>query len=268
MSAKKAVGIFALPLTIDGVGADQVLPADAHINGVTLRIPPWVAPTLKPGTRDLLEVWIREPGASSETRFHSSTYPFPVVFPGSIHLPAQYLQLIGSCTLRYRVTAGDTGNEDDAIPQDFILRRSIPINLKEVTFPNATLWGYFNCTTSPPIWVVVIIRVPAQPGRFRANDVCELDWGGFTTLNGVNAIPGTALRLPKTLSQQEATSPQGFDFRIESIHYDKHIKPMEINASALASYTLYRNGVALGKSAVELVKFDRGIPGQSVSCGP
>lgn len=256
-----------MPLTIDGVGADQVLPADAHLNGVTLRIPPWPAPSIILGRSDQLEIWILEPGASDETRFYDNLFPVPVVFPDAIHLSAQYLQQIGDITLRYRVTAGDHGNPDDAIPQVFILKRPIPVNLKEPLFPNATpLSGFFNCDTSPSIWVEVVVRVPAQPGIFLANDVCELEWEGFRSLNGVNPIPGTALRIEKILSQEDVTSTIGFDFKIESKHYITHIRPIEYG-SATCAYAHYRNGVALGRSELNFVKIDRRVPGNP-PCGP
>lgn len=260
MSTGKSIGIFALPLTIDGVGADQVLPADAHLNGVTLRIPPWPAPSIIPGRSDQLEIWILEPGASGETRFYDNLFPVPVVFPDAIHLSAQYLQQIGDITLRYRVTAGDHGNPDDAIPQVFILKRPIPVNLKEPLFPNATLHGYLLCSTSPKIWEEVNVRVPAQPGIFLANDVCALEWEGFTSPNGVTPIPGTALRIEKILSQEDVTSPSGFDFKIESKHYITHIKPIEYG-SATCTYTHYRNGVPLGSSEEGLVRIDRRVAG-------
>lgn len=268
MSTTTPIGILAAPLSIDGVGADKVLPPDAHLNGVTLRIPPWPAPSVRPGNGDLLEIWILEPGATAETLFYSNRFPVPVVFPASIPLPAQYLQLNGNIRLTYRVTAEDTGNPDISLPQSFIVRRAIPVNLKAPTFPSATLWGYLNCSSSPALWVAVIVRVPAQPGRFLANDVLELNWKGFSSLNGSgNAIPGTALRLRKTLTGQEAGSVQGFNFRLGSDKYEKHIKPMVINASALADYTHFRKGVALGRSAPGLVKIDRGVSG-SPPCGP
>jgi hypothetical protein len=268
MSTTTPIGILAPSLSIDGVGADTVLPPDAHLNGVTLRIPPWPAPSLEPGNGDLLEIWIREPGATVETLFYSNRLPVPVAFPASIPLPARYLQLDGNIRLTYQVTAEDTGNPDTSVPQPFIVRRAIPVNLAEPQFPSATLWGYLNCSSSPPLWVAVIVRIPAQPGRFLAGDVCELGWVGFSSLNGSgSAIPGTALSLRKTLTQQEADSAQGFDFRLESDKYEKHIKPMVINASALAQYTLYRKGVALGRSAPGLVKIDRGVSGNP-PCGP
>ncbi|MDD1139269.1 hypothetical protein M5G22_17070 [Pseudomonas sp. TNT2022 ID233] len=266
MSAKKSIGIFALPLTIDGVGADKVLPPDAHINGVTLRTPPWSAPSIFPGNSDLHQIWVREPGATSETRFYSNPIPVPVVFPGPINLPAQYLQQTGDITLRYRVTSGDTGNEDDSIPQVFILKLPVPVKLKEVVYPDANFWGWLNCFTSPAIWDVVVVRVPAQPGTFLANDDCVLNLEGFTSLNGVNPIPGTALRIQKTLSQQEATSPQGFDFRLDSSYYDPYIKLIEYG-SAKCTYTHYRNGVALASSYPEIVKIDRKRSGKP-PCGP
>ncbi|MFS2096713.1 hypothetical protein ACCC96_27310 [Pseudomonas sp. Pseusp11] len=268
MSTTTPIGILAAPLSIDGVGADTVLPPDAHLNGVTLRIPPWPAPSVKPGNGDLLEIWILEPGATAETLFYSNRFPVPVMFPTSVPLPAQYLQLDGEIILTYRVTAEDTGNPDSSLPQHFIVRREIPVNLTEPRFPSATLWGYLNCSSQPKLWEAVLVRVPAQPGRFAENDECVLDWEGFTSLNGSGPIPNTALRLTKKLTRDEASSELGFDFKLESDKYEQYIKPMEKNASALARYTLYRNGIALGKSPQGLVKIDRGVPGESISCGP
>ena len=262
------IGTFAVPLSIDGVGADTVLPSDAHLNGVTLRIPPWPAPSIIPGNGDLLQIWILEPGATIETLFYSNRFPVPVVFPTSVPLPAQYLQRDGEIILTYRVTAEDTGNPDSSSPQRFTVRRAIPVSLTEPQFPSATLWGYLNCSSQPKLWEAVLVRVPAQPGRFAENDECVLDWEGFTGLNGSGPIPNTALRLTKKLTQEDASSGGGFDFKLESDKYEQYIKPMEKNASALARYTLYRNGIALGKSPQGLVKIDRGIPGESISCGP
>ncbi|WP_460163834.1 hypothetical protein [Pseudomonas sp. S2_F03] len=100
------------------------------------------------------------------------------------------------------------------------------------------------------------------------DDECTLDWEGFSSLNGVGPIPGTALQLSIKLTQAEADSGQGFDFTLGSDTYLQHIKPMGKNASAVARCTLYRNGTALGRSASGLVKIDRVIPGQSELCGP
>ncbi|SFG96384.1 hypothetical protein [Pseudomonas sp. NFACC45] len=260
--------ILAAPLSIEGVGADRILPPEASIVGATLLIPMWVSPSEKEGSSDLLEIWVLEPGAADEIGFYSNAFPVPVTPPPPITLPAQYLQRDGEIRLIYRVTRGDDGNPDTSLPQVFIVNRPPPVNLKEPRFPSATLWGYLNCDSQPKVWERLLVRVPAQPGRFMRDDECALDWEGFYNLNGTDPIVGTALRLTKLLTQEEASSDLGFDFILESDKYEQYIKPMERNASALASYTLYRNGIAQGKSAPGLVKIDRIIPGQSLSCGP
>lgn len=265
MSAIK-IGVFAVPLSIDGVGADTVLPSDAHLNGVTLRIPPWPAPSIIPGNGDLLEIWIREPGAIVETLFYSNRFPVPVVFPASVPLPAHYLQRDGEITLTYRVTAEDTGNPDSSLPQRFIVRRAIPVNLKEPIFPSATLWGYLNCCSKPRMWKELLVHIPAQPGRFSKDDECMLDWEGFQSLNGVGAIEGTADRFIKKLTQQDAESPVGFDVSLGADKFEKYIAPMGNKGSAKASYTLYRNGTPLGRSSEGLVKFDRVVSGETYLC--
>jgi hypothetical protein len=262
------IGVLAAPFSIEGVGADGVLPPDASVVGAKLLIPMWEAPSVIPGNGDLLEAWVLEPGASTETRFYGVRIPVPVTVPSFVLLPAQHLQREGEISLRYGVTAEDTGNPDTSLPQRFTIKRAIPVNLTEPQFPSSTLWGYLNCSSQPKLWEEVLVRVPAQPGRFAKDDECTLDWEGFTSLNGNGPILGTALRLTKKLTQEEASSGTGFDFKLESEKYERYIKPMEKNASALARYTLYRNGIALGKSPQGLVKIDRGIPGESTSCGP
>lgn len=264
----RSTGVLARPLSIEGVGADNVLPPEASTVGAKLFIPEWEAPSQTPGKSDLLEVWVVPPGSPIEIRFYSSFFPVPVVFPDFVLLPAQYLQAEGDVRLRYRVTAGDDENEDTSSPQVFIVKRPTPVNLAEPEFPSATLWGYLNCSSQPKLWESVLVHVPAQPGRFAKDDECILNWEGFTSLNGLGPIGGTALRLTKLLTQEEATSTQGFDFVLGSDKYEQYIKPMERNASALASYTLYRNSGPLGKSPPGLVKIDRIIPGEVLPCGP
>ncbi|EJN25925.1 hypothetical protein PMI36_01544 [Pseudomonas sp. GM79] len=260
------VGLFALPLEIEGVGADGILPPAASTDGARLLIPMWAAPSIEDGKSDLLEIWIREPGATTETRFYSNFFPVPVTIPPFFLLPAQYLQSDGDIVLRYRVTSGDNGNEDTSLPQTFIVRRPVPINLEKPTFPSATLWGYLNCNSTPKLWEELWIGVEAQPGRFEAGDVCVLDWEGFDSLNGIKPIPGTKLQVTKVLTKTQADN--GTFFILGSDKYEQYIKPMERDSSALASYTLYRNGIPLGRSKSALVKIDRVIPGSSQTCSP
>ena len=262
------IGVLAVPLSIEGVGADGVLPPTASTDGARLLIPLWKDPSVKPGKSDLLEIWVTEPDATTEELFYSNPFPVPVAvgYPGVFLLPARFLQRDGTIVLRYRNTLGDNGNEDTSLPQTFIVRRPVPINLAEPTFPHATLWGYLNCNSTPKLWEEVWVDVEAQPGRFLANDVCVLEWEGFESLNGVRPIPFTALEVKKTLTQGEADN--GPLFILGSDKYERYIKPMERSSSALARYTLYRNGIALGRSPIGLVKIDRVIPGSNLSCGP
>jgi len=261
------IGILARPLTIEGVGADNVFPPEASISGAKLLIPEWENPSQEIGKEDVLEVWVVAPDATTEEQFYTGRFPVPVTFPDFVLLPAEYLQRDGGVQLKYRVTQGDTDNGDTSLPQMFYVVRSIPINLAEPSFPNATSRKYLTCESEPKLWERVVVRVPAQPGRFAKDDECALDWEGYDSLIGVDPIPGTALRLIKVLTQEEALSAKGFDLILESDKYEKYIKPMERPSSALARYTLYRDGRALGKSPPALVKIDRIISGQA-PCGP
>jgi hypothetical protein len=260
------VSTFAVRLEIEGVGPDGVLPQEASTDGAKLLIPMWAAPSIEDGKSDLLEIWIKEPGATTETRFYSNFFQVPVTIPSFFLLPAQYLQSDGDIVLRYRVTIGDNDNEDTSLPQTFIVRRPVPINLEEPTFPSANWWGYLNCSSIPKLWEELWIDVEAQPGRFEAGDVCVLDWEGFRSLNGVNPIPGTKLQVRKVLTKTEAEN--GPFFILGSDKYEQYIKPMERDSSALASYTLYRNGIPQGRSESALVKIDRVIPGENQPCSP
>jgi hypothetical protein len=261
------IGVFARAFTVEGVDPNDPaaqLPPDASTNGVYLNIPLWKGPSVCIGKSDLLEIWVLEPGVGLETLFYSNAFPVPVTIPARFHLPAQYLQREGEISLRYRVTLGDNGNEDTALPQRFTLRRQVPTNLAEPVFPNATLWGYLNCKSVPPMWQEVRVHIPPQPGKFQRDDECFLDWESFRSLNGIGAIPNTSTRFTKWLTEQEAAN--GFTFVL--MQYDRLIRPIEGLGSALVSYSLYRNNVPMGKSAVGLVKIDRVIPGEKGFCGP
>lgn len=264
------IGLFAVPLTIDGVGTGGALPPNAAVIGVIIRIPMWPNPSIIPGNGDLLEIMVLEPGApeADEQIFHRERLPVPVTVPDLFTLPPRYLQRDGDIRLRYRITPEDTGNLDTSLPQWYVVSRVTPINLLEPEFPSATIWGYLNCMSVPKVWETVLIKVPAQPGRFAENDVASLDWEGFQSLNGVNPIEGTAGRFSKTLTLAEANSVDGFVFELNSQYYAQYIEPMARKASALATYTLYRNNIALGKSETGLVKFDRVISGETNFCGP
>lgn len=261
------IGVFARAFTVEGVDPNDPtpqLPPDASTNGVYLNIPLWESPSQEVGKSDLLEIWVLEPGVAFETLFYSNSFPVPITIPARFHLPPQYLQREGEISLRYRVTMGDTGNPDTSLPQRFTLRRQVPTNLAEPLFPNATLWGYLNCKTVPPMWEEIRVLIPSQAGKFERDDECLLDWESFRSLNGIGAIPNTSTRFTKRLTEQEAAN--GFSFVL--MQYDRLIGPIEGLGSALVNYSLYRNNVPVGKSAVGLVKIDRVIPGENGFCGP
>ncbi|MEB0228687.1 hypothetical protein [Pseudomonas sp. 10S4] len=265
-------GVLALPLTIDGVNPGdplQLIPPGASTTGAILRIPPWTPSTIA-GRNDLLEIWVLEPGATAEVLFYSNPFPVPIAFPSSITLPAQYLQRAGQIQLKYRVTLGDNGNEDSSVPQRFTVSPPVVVNLLAPKFTVESshngefeIRGYLNCRVVPRIWVRVLLHIPAQPGRFNVNDEFILDWEGFRSLNGTEPIPGTAGRFSKFLTQAEANSPTGFIFVVDSDKYIQYIEPITFG-SAQAFYTLYRNGVPLGRSRTDTVKIDRKVSGEGL----
>lgn len=271
-ATSSGTGALALPLTIDGVNPgdpQQLIPPGASTTGATLRIPPWT-PSIQAGNSDLLEVWVLEPGATTEVLFYSVRFPVPVVFPSSVLLPAQYLQRSGVLRLRYRTTLGDNGNEDSSLPQTFTVSVPVPINLLNPEFTVESSYndeflyrGYLNCRVRPRVWDGIWVHIPAQPGRFNGNDELVLDWQGFRNLNGTDPISGTAGQFTKVLTPAEANSPTGFIFVVDSAQYAQYIEPITFG-SAQAFYTLYRLGSPLGRSGTDTVKIDRKVPGQGL----
>ncbi|MDR6924125.1 hypothetical protein [Pseudomonas sp. BE134] len=142
---------------------------------------------------------------------------------------------------------------------------SAPVDLLEPEFPSAD-GGYLNCSTdNPPLWEGVRVKVPPDPD-FARGDVLIVHWDGYKSLNGSGPpIANTYKKIRKTIVTQEELD-KGVEVLIEP--FVPHIEPMIDNASALARYSLERNGQIKRRSKVGLVRIDRIIPGEWDVCGP
>lgn len=143
-----------------------------------------------------------------------------------------------------------------------------PQVLKEPTFPDASLWGYINCSKNNPqdpdslyVWEGIRILVPFD-NRFQLLDVIELVWQGWDSLNG----SGTALTPEVTFTGTVTDVTNKQPVAIVVRPFVPHIEPMRDKNSATASYFLLRNGVPIFSSFTGLVKIDRVIPGSSGFC--
>lgn len=142
---------------------------------------------------------------------------------------------------------------------------SAPVDLLEPEFPSANLYGYLNCDADPPLWDGVRVKVLPDPG-FALGDVLIVHWEGYKSLNGSGRpIANTYKQIRKTILTSEELD-KGVEVLIEP--FVPHIEPMINKASALARYSLERNGRIVRRSKTGLVRIDRIIPGETIPCGP
>lgn len=133
-------------------------------------------------------------------------------------------------------------------------------DLDPPVFPNATIYGYLNCCSTPRLWDGVNVRVEGDP-RFEVGDTLELTWQGHDNLNGNSPIPGVLATFRKTV----AAAGADVDFLI--LPYDTLIAPMIDNASATAWYRLLKGNGAVGVSDIDFVKITRKMPSGEL-CSP
>lgn len=132
----------------------------------------------------------------------------------------------------------------------------------EPEFPDANIWGYYNCEHEPKVWEGVRVRIPLNTG-FAVGDSIVLLWEGFRTLNGVDPIPGTKRVFEDKVRPDHLVN--GFlDIRVQP--YEGFLDLIEFG-SATARYLRVNAGGQHGASRVNLVKIDRQLPGGG-HCGP
>ncbi|MCG6574459.1 hypothetical protein EGM97_07045 [Pseudomonas sp. AF32] len=248
---------------VDENDPDGYIPLDLLQTGIEVRIPVWPLQS-PPGNTDTLIVEIKRNGI---VEFSSTThYPTPISETEFfISVGPQYLITDGVVEVSY-TTRNYLGNPHPSFPRTLTIDHTpIPLDLTEVEFPAANLFGYLNCATQPPIWQGVEVKVPPLPGFCRPGDTCAVEWIGYQSLNGSGPpIAATYKRVDTLLTALEIT--HGFSVTIEP--FRPHLEPMIDKASALANYTLYRGSRRIGASVKRAVKIDRMIPGESQPCGP
>ncbi|TMU70950.1 hypothetical protein FGA82_27515 [Pseudomonas fluorescens] len=251
------IGVFDYdpPVVIEVDASGVILPI-AHQNGLTVIVPRWPFPA-PVGSPNFLYIYL------DEKEVFQQNYPSPLTEPDYRPIIApEFFAVDGTYRLHYEtITDGNPAYSGDKF---LIVRRKPPVVLDEPVFPSANIWGYLNCTSTPLLWERVIVRIPVPTSiEWREDDEVRLGWVGYASLNG----SGPALfthELKKTLIRQEVVT--GFDFWI--VDYEQYVKPLEKNASALAVYSIFRNGVPIAASSPGLVKIDRKIPGEDYACGP
>ena len=254
------------PPTVVGVDEndpDGYIPLELLQTGIEVRIPIWPLPSPS-GKIDTLIVEMKRNGVVefTSTTFHQNPISETEFF---IPIGPQYLTVDGVVEVSY-TTINYVGNTHPSDPRKLTIDHTpIPLRLPEVEFPAANLHGYLNCTTQPPIWLGVEVKVPPLPSFCRPDDICAVEWVGYQSLNGSGPpINTTYKRIDTRLTALEISN--GFSVTIEP--FRPHVEPMINNASAVANYTLYRGTRKIGASVRRAVKIDRVIPGESQPCGP
>lgn len=262
VSTSTGGGVLAVIIKVDGVDPSDVegyVPLPQLQNGTVARVPRWANYSVDPANPDRLKVFFEQGGV--KTPIHDQEYTPISLLEILIPLSAALLSKDGIAWISYLVNDSDS-NDDQAPPRKLTIDHTqLPVQkLPEAKFPNATLWGYWNCSTLPVLsnggWIQILPQLIGRPG-----DRCVLEWRGYRSLNGVDEVQEAYGSFSKDLSAED--NSKGFDMLIP---FPKHIKPLEKNASAIAIYRFYRAGRLIAESEPALVKIDRALPGKILPC--
>jgi hypothetical protein len=262
-------GIFAVPLTVDGVDRNDPegrVPYLLLLNGTIARVPRWENFTTVSSRSDRLIVTWEQDGIS--TVIFDRSYPGPITqLEFEIPLTPQRLGTDGVALLYYMVKDADENPDPATAPVKLTIdHRQIPVpSLNSVEFPHATLWGYLICSTQPALNTGVTVRVPPQ-NIGGSGDVCKLKWQGYRGLNGknkggTNIVDEAVAEIVHILSRDDLE--HGFD---KVVPFRPGIKPLVDNDSAEVVIEFYREGRLIAKSAAAVVKIDRKIAGEPLPC--
>jgi hypothetical protein len=257
-------GIFAVPLTVDGVDRNDPegrVPYLLLLNGTIARVPRWENFSTVSSRSDRLIVTWEQDGIS--TVIFDRSYPGPITqLEFEIPLTPQRLGTDGVALLYYIVKDADENPDPASASVKLTIDHSqIPVpSLNSVEFPHATLWGYLNCQTRPALNQGVTVKVPPQTiGKDK--DVCKLQWQGYRSLNGVGIVDEAFIEISHDLSTEDLE--RGFNIVVP---FRPCVQPLIDNDSALVVIRFYRGDRLIAQSAPELVKIDRKIPGELLPC--
>lgn len=259
--SKGAIGPLALPLSVEGIADSDTqghVPGDILINGTRLVIPYWSQPEEKD---QLLIIMVRN---DIETTLYDITYPDPLTVPFLYFaLTPSHLATDGVVFLYYKIWKGSGGNDDPSPKRQLTIDHTPLMKLPEPNFPHATLWGYLNNLTKPPLTSGATVRIPPFINIAVGGDIARIHWRGYSTLNGSGPeVPGTYGVWDKPLSAADITN--GFD---RVVPYLPHIVSLFDNDSAVVVCQLLRGGRLIAESSKALVKIDQVTPGESGPSG-
>jgi hypothetical protein len=254
-------GVLAKPLSVEGVDDNDPaghIPRELLINGTRIVIPYWIDPV----PNDELWVVLRQNGV--ERRLYTEFYPTPLTVPFLyFDLTAQDLATDGIAFLYYKIWKGSGGTDDPSPERQLTIDHTPLLTLAEPSFPDATLWGYLNNDTNPPLTSGAKVAIPDFINIAVPGDVANIHWRGYSSLNGSGPeVPGTYGVWEKILSAADITD--GFD---HVVPFRSHISLLFDADSAVVICQLFRGRKLIAVSEKGLVKIDRVTPGESGPSG-
>lgn len=260
-AARTPIGVLAQPLSVEGIDdsdLDGHVPRNILTDGTRIIIPYW----LLPEPNDNLWVIFRQNGV--EKILYNVVYPTIQTVPFLYFaLTPEHLAADGIAFLYYKVWKGSGGNDDPSPDRKLTIDHTPLIKLRAPSFPNATLWGYLNNHTDPPLINGATVRLAGFNNIAFPGDVAKVIWRGYSTLNGSGAeVVGAYGDWQRTLSETDIA--KGFDLNVP---YLKHIFPLFDNCSATAVCQLMHGGRLIAESEISLVRIDQVTPGQSSPSG-
>ncbi|KAA0961776.1 hypothetical protein [Pseudomonas sp. ANT_H12B] len=242
---------------IDDNDLDGYVPRNILLNGTRIIIPYW------PDPKPMDELWIELYQGGTVTRLYTESYSPPQPPFLYFNLTAAHLATDGVALLSYQVWKGGGGISDPSPERKLTIDHTPILVLNEPTFPHATIWGYLNNKTVPPLTSGATVLIPTANSPAADGDTAKLYWQGYSSLNGSGPpVPGTSGDWEITLEPKHMNGHWLF-----VVPFDPNVRPLIDNASAIAHWQLFKGGRLVGESQKGLVKIDRVTPGESGPSG-
>lgn len=249
-------GIFAAPLSVEGIDdndLDGYIPRDILLKGTRIVIP---RPDDTGSDDQLMVFWVQN---AIETTIFDQTYPVGIIDP-FIYVPLtpQQMATNGVAQVYYKFWKRGGGNPDESPPRRLTIDHTALLSFAEPLAVNATLWGYWNNNTSPPLTNGGTLRIRPLDSIAQPLDVAWIVWRGYRSLNGSGPEVEEAYgRWEKTLSATDIKN--GFYYVVP---FQNHISSLVDDDSAIVVCQLFRGGRIIAESEKGLVKVDRVTPGK------
>ena len=252
----RSIGILASPLSVEGIDdndLDGYVPRNILLNGTRIIIPYW------PGPEPQDELWIDLNQGGTVTRIYEEFYSPPQPSFLYFNLTPAHLATDGVALLSYVIWKGGGGIPEPSPERKLTIDHAPILVLNEPTFPHATVWGYLNNKTVPPLTSGATVLIPTANSPAAVGDKAKLYWQGYSSLNGSGPpVPDTYGDWEITLEQKHMNGHWLF-----VVPFDPNVRPLIDNASAIAHWQLFKGGRLFGESKKGLVKIDRVTPGES-----